>query len=125
MSSFISRQFSGFVVPSVQTNPSADQTYVWQTTDSPLKYILELADGLVQHDMVTLAPSGSLVLPLPIAYVSTQPLFCLILTDTTIKSVTVFAAPISQTSTVLIMAGQNQKGMASWLGNTTSITLTN
>lgn len=125
MTSYLSRQFSGFVVPGAETNASASQQYIWQMTDVPMKYILSLADGKVQHDIITVAASGTATLTIPNKYDVTQPLFALILTSGTIKAVAVFASPILMTSTVLIKAGGNQEGMASWVGETTSITLTN
>lgn len=133
MSEFVSRQFSGLVIPTdtvnTPTDPSSSQVYLWQLTDVPLKYILRMAsEGLVSHDYINIAASTTETLALPNEYVNTQRLFVALRAADDVR--VVVASPNHATSTVVLKtsgAGGSaaQNGIITMVDTITSITVFN
>ena len=119
---FIQRQISANLVDDSTELLAAAQTY-YQHADVLPRIILKISGGKYYHQSINLGASVSSVLPLPIAYTSASRLFVLLISTKTIKAVTV--SPAHATATVLVRAGANQPGVASFTDFVTSITLTN
>ncbi len=127
MSTFIQRQFAGWIAPGTDTDPVTypPSTRVWETRDVYPSSILKIEDGLQISFETTLATLGSLVLPLPQLYDSANRLFVLIRSNLLVKLVTIH--PVLGTSSSLLRPGADtdQNGFQSFVGRVTSITLTN
>lgn len=124
---YIQRQIAGFLGIGHNTDPV---TYglsdrVWDMRDAYPANQLQLGDGKKLSFETQIAASGSLVLPLPSSYDTTNPLFVLFRCTGLAKLVTV--DPDLGTSTSLCRPGlaADQNGLQCFTQRITSITVSN
>lgn len=130
MSEFVQRQITGTLgvgayTTMAQFDPSKN---LWSQTDVVPTTIMKIEDGKSSSGVLTIpATTGTATVPLPQSYDTARRLSVTIFSDKIIKVTTV--SPAHTTSVGLIRPGAgtatDQKGMMSWVGRVTSITLAN
>jgi len=128
MSEYVQRQVSGTLCVGdystmAQFDPSKN---LWSQTDVVPTTIMKIGNGKTSSGVLTLpATTGTATVPLPQNYDTAQRLAVTIYSDKIIKVTTVSSAHTTSVGLIRPGASPDQKGMMSWVGRVTSITLAN